>query len=161
MLRQQSVREMKRSEREITDRTDIDRIIDGCEVCHIAFAVNDDAYVVPVSYGYDGEYLYIHTAAAGKKIDCITANPRVCFVMERNVRLVAGESGPCKWTFKYESVIGYGKIEELIDLNDKNMGLSEIVRHYCGQRWTFEPHELGSARIWRLSIDTVAGKRSE
>ncbi|UCG61574.1 MAG: pyridoxamine 5'-phosphate oxidase family protein [Candidatus Zixiibacteriota bacterium] len=152
---------MNRSEREITERTEIDQIIHGCEVCHLGFAVSDEPYVVPVSYGYDCEYLYIHTAAEGKKIDCIAANPRVCFSMERNIRLVASDSGPCKWTFKYESVIGFGKLEELTDPKDKNIGLSEIVRHYSGNGWTFEPHELVSTRIWRLSIDTITGKRSE
>jgi nitroimidazol reductase NimA-like FMN-containing flavoprotein (pyridoxamine 5'-phosphate oxidase superfamily) len=151
---------MKRTDREITDRGEIDDIMNACEVCHLAFAVDGDPYLVPLSFGYDGNCLYFHTAEEGKKIDCIAANPRVCFEMERNVRLVSDDSGPCKWTFKFESVIGYGRIEELTDTNDMNHGLSEIVRHYSGKDWKFEPHELASARIWRISVASVSGKRS-
>lgn len=151
---------MKRTDREITDRHEIDKIIHACDVCHLAFSVDDDPYLVPVSYGYDGDYLYIHTAQEGKKIDFIAANPKVCFEMEHNVRLVSDESNPCRWTFKYESVIGYGKIEELSELDDKNHGLNQIVRHYSNRDWRFEPHELSSARIFRISVESVSGKHS-
>ncbi len=151
---------MKRSEKEIADRAQIDEIIHDCEVCHLAFAANNEPYVVPVSYGYDGKHLYIHTAKEGKKIDCIGVNPRVCFTMERNVRLVVDNSNPCKWTFSYESVVGYGEIEELTDPDAKNVGLSEIVKHYSGREWIFKPHELSATRIWRISVNSVTGKRS-
>lgn len=152
---------MKRADREITDRGEIDRLIEGCQVCHLAFAVDSEPYVVPVSFGYDGAYLYIHTAKEGKKIDCVATNPRVCFSMERNVRLVIDDSSPCKWTFKYESVIGYGRIEELTEGDDKNEGLSQIAKHYSGRGWQFEQHELQSARIWRISIESISGKRAD
>jgi len=151
---------MKRSEREITDRAQIDEIIHGCAVCHLAFAAGNEPYAIPVSYGYDGEYLYIHTATSGKKIDLIGINPKVCFTVERNVKLVADSSTPCKWTFSYESVIGYGKVEEVTDADAKAAGLNEIVKHYSGREWEFEPHELTSARIWRISVESVTGKRS-
>lgn len=151
---------MKRKEREITDPAAIDDIIRGCEVCHLAFAVDNQPYVVPVSFGYHGTYLYLHTAGEGKKIDCIAANPRVCFSMERNVRLVTDDSKACKWTFHFESVVGFGKIEELTDPGDKAHGLNQIMVHYSGREWPFEPHELDSARIWRISVDSVTGKCS-
>ena len=152
--------DMNRSEREINDRGQIDEIIHDGEVCHLAFAARNDPYVVPVSYGYDGEYLYIHTAKEGKKIDCAAANPRVCFAIERNVKLAVNDSSPCKWTLTYESVVGYGQMEELTELDDKNYGLSEVVRHYSGKGWDFKGHELDSTRIWRISVDSVTGKRS-
>ncbi len=151
---------MKRPDREITNRNEIDKIIHACDVCHLAFAINGDPYVVPVSYGYDGNCLYFHTAREGKKIDFIAANPKVCFEMEHNVRLVSDESNPCRWTFKYESVIGYGRVEELTSPDDRATGLNRLVFHYSGKTWEFEPHELSSARIWRVVIESVTGKRS-
>ena len=151
---------MKRKEKEITDRAEIDKIIHGSDVCHLGFAAGNKPYVVPVSFGYDGSFLYIHTAKSGKKIDCAAANPKVCFEMVRNVRLVTNESKGCKWTFSFESVIGYGEIEELTDPIDKVFGLNQIMLQYSNREWPFEPHELASTRIWRISIDTITGKRS-
>ena len=78
---------MRRTDREIITRKEIDSIIDSCDVCRLAFAVQNEPYLVPVSYGYDGEALYFHTAREGQKIDCIGANSRVCFEFERNVKL--------------------------------------------------------------------------
>jgi hypothetical protein len=52
---------MRRSDREITHRERIDEIIRGCEVCHLGMADRDQPYVVPVSFGYDGQDVYFHS----------------------------------------------------------------------------------------------------
>ena len=68
---------MRRRDREIASRQDIDSIIRSAPVCRLAFADGKEPYVVPVSFGYDGETIYIHTAKSGRKIDFIEANSRV------------------------------------------------------------------------------------
>ena len=65
---------MRRRDREITSRQEIDAIIRAAEVCRLAFADRDEPYVVPVSFGYDGEALFIHTAKTGRKLEFIEAN---------------------------------------------------------------------------------------
>ena len=74
---------------------------------------------VPVSFGYDGESIYLHTAREGKKIDHFRNNQNICFEFERNVQLFSDLDNACKWTFSYESVIGFGKIQELGSLEQK------------------------------------------
>jgi len=151
---------MRRSEKEIANREDIDAIIQGSEVCRLAFAVADEPYLVPVSFGYDGCALYFHTAASGRKIDCIEANNRVCFEFERNVHLVPSVDNPCLWTFSFESVIGYGTVTELVGPDDKAHGLNQIMLHYSGKEWEYEPLVLTMTRVWCIGIDSVMGKRS-
>ncbi len=152
---------MRRTDKEISDRSEIDKIINGCDVCHLGFAVNNEPYVVPISFGYDGTYLYLHTAKAGHKIDCIGSNPRVCFQMERNVSLVTDDAKACGWTFKFESVVGFGTVEELMTDADKSHALNQIMFHYSGKDWEVEPHELPRTRLWRVSVESVTGKRSK
>ncbi|MCW8984119.1 MAG: pyridoxamine 5'-phosphate oxidase family protein, partial [Thermoanaerobaculales bacterium] len=60
---------MRRRDKEITSRQEIDEIIRSALVCRIALADRDEPYVVPVSFGYDGDALFIHTARSGRKID--------------------------------------------------------------------------------------------
>jgi len=67
---------MRRHDREITNRQEIDAIIRSALVCRIALAAGDEPYVVPVSFGYDGDAIYIHTAKSGRKIEFIEANNR-------------------------------------------------------------------------------------
>ena len=152
---------MRRKDKEITDRGKIDEIIKGCQVCHLAFAVERSPYVVPVSFGYDGVSLYIHTARAGKKLDFISANPRVCFAMERDVELVTDETDPSKWTFTFESVIGYGDIKELTDSVEMTYGLNQIMHHYSGSNWEIDSSAVSTTRVWRITIDSITGKGSK
>ena len=151
---------MRRADKEITSQAGIDAIIRGSKVCRLAFAVSDEPYLVPVSFGYDGESLYFHTARTGRKIDCIAANNRVCFELERNVRLVRQAQEPCRWSFSFESVIGYGTVHELHSAEEKARGLNHILVHYSGRQCKVDLPALNSTRVWRVSISSVSGKRS-
>lgn len=152
---------MRRADKEITSREEIDSIIRGCEVCRLAFAVVNEPYLVPVSFGYDGADLYFHTARTGRKIDCMQANSRVCFEVERNVQLVRDAERPCEWTFAFESVIGFGTVHELTSHEDKERGLNLIMEHYSGRHWRFGTPATSSVRVWRVVIESITGKRSD
>jgi len=151
---------MRRSDRQVTSRSQIDAIIRDCQVCRLALALQDDPYLVPVSFGYDGRALYFHTAGSGKKISFLQANNRVCFEFERGVRLLRLPDDPCKWTFAYESVIGYGTVAELTDAGEKIQALNQIMRQYSGSDWSFDSAALQSTRLWRIDITAMTGKRS-
>ena len=120
---------MRKRDKEISSRREIDEIIRSALVCRIAFADGSEPYVVPVSFGYDGQAIYIHTAKSGRKIDFIGANNRVCFELETNVSLKTGDSDACEWSFEYESVIGYGTGVELEAAEAKSRGLNQIMLH--------------------------------
>jgi len=151
---------MRRRDREISDREEIDAVIQAATVCHLAFAAGDEPYVIPISFGYDGQALYIHTAKTGKKIDFIERNTRVCFELEANLVLQTDRDDACKWSFTFESVIGYGTITELTISRDKAHGLNRIMEHYSGREWEMGETSLATTRVWRIAIDSVTGKRS-
>jgi len=88
---------MRRTDREIHSRETIDQIIAAAGVCRLGLSNRDQPYIVPVSFGYDGKAIYFHTATEGRKIDYMTANPRVCFEMEQDVRVIRNEELACKW----------------------------------------------------------------
>jgi len=58
-------------------------------------------YIVPVSYTYDGEYIYGQTNE-GLKLNILRKNPNVCF----EVDVITN-------TRNWQSIIVYGKFEEL------------------------------------------------
>lgn len=152
---------MSREEKEITGREEIDEIIRGSQVCRLALAAENLPYLVPLSFGYDGSAIYLHTAREGKKIQYFKANNRVCFEFERNVRLLRDSNNACKWSFSYESVIGYGTIQELVDPEQREYGLNQIMLQYSGKQWKFKDAIFSKARVWKISIDSLTGKRSK
>ena len=151
---------MRRKDREIQDRELIAEIIGDCQVCRLGLARDNVPYIVPVSFGYDGQAIYFHTAREGQKIDYIAANNAVCFEFERGVRLVTGEASPCDWSFHYQSVIGFGRIHELLTAGEKTGGLNQIMAQYSGRDWEFGPDRLAAIRVWKIEIETMTGKQS-
>ena len=151
---------MRRHDKEISTRREIDEIIRAALVCRIAFANGDEPYVVPISFGYDGKALFIHTAKRGRKIEFIENNSRVCFELEANVALKTDEGDACQWTFEFESVIGYGTIIELDSAEEKSRGLNQIMLHYSAREWEIDEAATATTRVWRIDVESVTGKRS-
>jgi nitroimidazol reductase NimA-like FMN-containing flavoprotein (pyridoxamine 5'-phosphate oxidase superfamily) len=155
---------MRRKDREITDRTEIDALLGRAKVCRVAFAVNDEPYVVPLSHGYDPEAnaLFFHTAREGKKIDCIEANPRVCFEVEGRVEVKEGDERACSWSVRYESVIGFGTISELVSPEEKDRALACVAEQQAGRsmKWATDEKAVSGTRVWRLDIEAMTAKRS-
>jgi len=155
---------MLRKDREITDRREIAALLRRAKVCRVGFAIRGEAYIVPLSHGYDPDVgaLYFHTARKGKKIDCIEANPCVCFEVEGSVRIKQGTAHACSWGVLYESVIGYGTIVELCSLPEKTRALRCLTAHQAGRSldWKMSERSVAETRVWRLEIESITGKRS-
>lgn len=108
---------MRRTERVITQRTEIDALLNQGSLCHLGLVEDGTPYVVPVTYGYDGRSIFFHSALAGRKMDILRTNPRICFEITPTWSLVPGKRG-CDWTASYESVIGWGQAS-LVDDPEK------------------------------------------
>ena len=106
-------KKMRKTNKEITDRKEIDDIINNSLVCRFAMCKNNIPYMVPLSFGYDGKNLYVHTAVEGRKIEFWETNPLICFEFDKDVKTITNEEKACKWSTAFKSVIGYGKIEEI------------------------------------------------
>lgn len=75
---------------------------------HLGCCMDGEPYVVPVTYVYEYGYLYSFTHD-GQKIDMMRKHPNVCLQVE-SVR-----SG-----YDWESVICWGKFEEITDEKEKH-----------------------------------------
>ena len=154
---------MRRSEREITSGDEIRAMLARESVVRVAFAVDSEPYIVPLSYGYDSarHALYLHTAMVGRKLDFAERNPRVCFEVEGPLVLRRADKA-CAWGLGYESLIGYGMLSEIVDAGEKALALSLLMRQQSGleSSWEFSASELCAVRVWQLTIESVTGKRT-
>jgi hypothetical protein len=151
---------MRRNDREIKDRKDIDEIIKRCRVCHLAMCEDGQPYIVPLNFGYDGRFLYFHTAPEGRKIDIIKRNNRVGFEFDILHNIVTAQQA-CDWGAKYESVIGSGTAEIVDDLKAKKEALECIMRQYGKGTWDFPEEILQKTLILRVRILEISGKVRE
>ena len=148
---------MRREERALETRAEIDQIICESGVLRLAFCRDGRPYLVPVSFGYAGGVLYCHSAPEGKKLDMLAANPQVCFECEAEAEVVPGEI-PCKWSMKYRSVIGFGRAVLVEDEAEKMHALQTIMEHYMGERPEMPLEAVRHTTVIRIDIETVTGK---
>src|SRR6185369_10226977 len=114
-------------------------------------------YIVPLSFGYDGIFLYIHAALEGRKIDILKHNNRVCFEFDHLLELVTADQA-CNWSMNYESVIGFGVADAVEDGEAKAAALNCIMRRYSERDWTFTEQSLRATAVYRIRIEEISGK---
>jgi nitroimidazol reductase NimA-like FMN-containing flavoprotein (pyridoxamine 5'-phosphate oxidase superfamily) len=150
---------MRRKEKEITDRTEMEDILRRGEICRLAMADDDMPYVVAVNYGYADNCLYIHAAPEGRKIDFMRKNPRVCFEIDVDVEIVNTDSVH-KCSTKYKSIIGYGTASIITDDPGKIAGLDVLMTQYQSDGQEYPQTLLDRMVIIKIGIESLTGKQS-
>jgi nitroimidazol reductase NimA-like FMN-containing flavoprotein (pyridoxamine 5'-phosphate oxidase superfamily) len=150
---------MRREEREITDKDEMEAILDRAAVCVLGLSQNDVPYVVPLCFGYEDGCLYFHSAGEGRKLDIIEANNNVCFEVHVDRELVTAEDA-CQWTVRYRSVIGFGRAYLVEGRGYKERALHIIMRHYSDQLWRYPEGAIDRVAVVRVEIDSMTGKQS-
>ena len=151
---------MRRTEKEITNRKEIDEILSNAPICRIGLIDQEAPYLVPMNFGYKDNCLYFHSAPKGKKIEILKKNPIVCFEVEDDLSLI-NTGIPCKWSMQYKSVIGYGTASFITEPHQKQQALSIIIEHYApGTKYEFPEKNLQEVLIIKVEINKISGKKS-
>ena len=85
----------------------IDNILLSQVLGRLACTDGKQPYIVPVTYTYDGEFIYCQTNE-GTKLTILRKNPAICFEVDTMTDLA-----------NWQSVVVFGKFEELKDVEAK------------------------------------------
>jgi nitroimidazol reductase NimA-like FMN-containing flavoprotein (pyridoxamine 5'-phosphate oxidase superfamily) len=151
---------MRKTEREIRDRCEIESIINQAQVCRIGLSDGNIPYIVPMNFGYQNKYLYFHCAAEGKKLDIIRQNNNICFEIDIDVQIVQSAERVCKWGTKYCSIIGFGKAFIIENWQEKSTALNIITQHYGAKPFSFSEKEVERLSIIKIEIASMTGKKA-
>ena len=156
---------MRRSEFEVTDAKEIRSFLEKCQVFHLGLCMDNQPYVVPLSYGmvFDGcdrlTKLYFHCALEGKKLSYLQDNPYICFEMDGDSQIIPSDQA-CGYTMKYASVIGYGCACMVLDRDEKQIALNTLMEHYAPmQQWSFPDAALDHTCIFSITVDHLTFKK--
>lgn len=152
---------MTRREHEVTDINEIIKILDKAKVLHLGLVDGDEAYVVPMNYGYtmeDGRLtLYLHGAKRGRKIDLMRANPKVFFEMDCDITPFEGEIA-CKYGITYSSIMGKGIAEIVEDVEEKKKALSILMKTQTQKDFEFEDKMTAFVSVIRIDVSQYTAK---
>ncbi len=145
---------------EITDKNEIEDILNNATVIRLAMCDGDMPYVVPVAFGYKDDEIYFHSSRKGMKMDILRKNSNVCFEVETGVELTKGEKA-CNYDFRYKSVIGFGTAHIVENEEEKLKGLDTIMEHYSEPPFEYKPEMVKAVGIIRIDIEDMKGKKSD
>jgi nitroimidazol reductase NimA-like FMN-containing flavoprotein (pyridoxamine 5'-phosphate oxidase superfamily) len=134
------------------------KALEQASVGRLACAKDNQPYVVPIYFSFDGRHLYGFTTL-GQKTEWMRTNPKVCLEIDER-------RSHDRWT----SVIVFGRYEELPD--DPEFGAARVAAHEALQKramW-WEPAYLGtnhfdvrhslSPIFYRIHIERITGRRA-
>jgi hypothetical protein len=150
---------MRRTDREIKDRAEMEGVIAKAEVCRVGLCDNGIPYIVPVNFGYRDGRVYFHCARVGSKLDIIARNNNVCVEFDADLEMRVDDVA-CEWSFKYKSVIGFGKAYIVDDREEKKRALDIIMGQYTGKEFTYRDNRVDGIYIVRIEIERMTGKQS-
>ncbi|MEA2041921.1 MAG: pyridoxamine 5'-phosphate oxidase family protein [Bacteroidota bacterium] len=150
---------MRRKEKRITNKKEIEQILRRATICRIAFHDEEYPYIVPMNYGYSNKALYFHSATEGRNLDLLRRNSKVGFEIEEFHAL---ETGPmsCSWTTQYRSLLGTGTLEIISNYSNKTAGLEILMAHHGKNDNACEEYHVNRMLILKLKIEHVEGKQS-
>ncbi len=151
---------MRRKEKEIMKKSEIEAVIKKSLVCRLGLSDNNTPYIVPLCFGYKDNTLYVHGSLKGRKIDMIQKNQNVCFEFDIDTQIVEDENA-CKWAMKYRSVIGFGKALFLKEPDEKQKALEIIMDQYSDRSFKFPEKSINGTAVIKIEIESMTGKQSE
>ena len=117
-------------------------------------------YAVPISYVYDGEKLWFHSAKSGHKIDAILKNAKASFCVIDQDQIV-----PAEYTTYFRSVIAFGRIRIVEDDTEKRSAIEKLAVKYAPDE-TAENLNKAIEREWKplcmleMEIEHLSGKQA-
>ena len=152
---------MTKRERQVTDLSEIARILETGKVLHLGLAVDNEPYVVPMNYGHtfeDGKLtLYLHSALRGKKLDMMRKNPNVFFEIDCDLQPFEGKL-PCQYGLVYSSIMGRGKAQIIEDVEEKKQAMAHLMKTQTGKDFSFEDKLVSIVAVIRIDVEEYTAK---
>jgi hypothetical protein len=154
---------VRRKDKAITDKNEIEEILLTSMVGRLGTCANGIPYITPMNFTYDKETskIFLHCANEGRKLENIRVNPYVCFEVEE-VKDVIVKQPTCASSIAYRSVILFGNIKILSEVNAKNYALQKLAEKYAPQnpKIPFTDAMLNRTNVLEIEIKEMTAKRS-
>lgn len=136
-------------------------IISQSQTCFVAMVDKEgNPYNLPFNFGFDDNYIYIHSGKEGKKNEILKNNPNVCIAFSNSEKLAfQSEKVACSHFMRYKSVLVCGKLEFIEDLEEKSKILNIFMKHYTGKDdYKYGLPALKNVAVYKLSNQNMSGR---
>jgi uncharacterized protein len=147
-------------DRGTNDRTTAYAVIDEAYIAHVGFVIDGEPRVLPMTYGRDGDVLYLH-GAVGNAMLRASAGAEVCVTITLLDGLVLARSA-FHHSMNYRSVVLLGDAHKVEEDAEKRRAFDCIVDHALADRSQVARRatddELRKTLVLALQIDEGSAK---
>ena len=143
----------------IPNNAECERILKGSYVGILVMCHDEEPYAVPINHAYSDGKLYFHCATAGRKLDVIRANPRVCYVVNNYFGSMEDFADGVRCHGNWESVIAYGKARVIDDPEELRSAFSSFGRYYYGSDFKPSDRSLETTRAIIIEVESMTARR--
>jgi len=155
---------MRRKDKEIVDQKAMESIIEKAMICRVGMCWQDEPYVIPMNFGYENNYIYLHSASEGRKLDILRNNNKVCIEFDVDVEMLHSQEA-CKTSMKYKSILIFGTAVILKDIAEKKRALDIILHNYDNHNFPslfhYSEEVMGKVIIIKVKVEEMTGKESK
>ncbi len=146
--------------RQVYQQKEFDEVITRSQVCHLSMVDAEGApYVVPMNFGYENGVVYLHSSPMGKKISILRDHPAVCLAFSTDYQLrYQNEEVACSYGMKYKSVILFGKVEFIEEIEAKTDAMNVIMKQYTGREFPYNLPAIREVCVFKLVPDQTTGR---
>ena len=127
-------------------------------VGYLGLSDRGQPYVVPLTYGYAAGRILFHGAPAGRKLDCIRSNPRVCFTVARQLGEVVPHPQGAVCHVHSDSVICYGRARILDDIEERRRALTTFNRCLQPDARELTSDEVAKCSAVEITVAEMTGR---
>ncbi|MBO9562285.1 MAG: pyridoxamine 5'-phosphate oxidase family protein [Niastella sp.] len=124
---------------------DIELVLGSQAVGRIGCHADGITYVVPISFTYDGQFVYCYTQE-GMKISLMRKNPQVCFQTDDLVNMA-----------NWKSVVAWGTFEELAAGDERQEALNKLLRRTLPMISSERVHQSATWPFTNIHAESIDG----
>ncbi len=140
-------------------KAELEKVLNEMDYGFLGLSDQGKPYVIPISYAYQDNKIYLHTGLKGLKLECLKSNPQVCFTVAEQQQLVPGDNA-CDYAVRYRSVIARGQATLLQDYGEKLQALQILAAKYrqpdAGS--AVDPRKVDITTVIVIEIEEITGK---
>lgn len=142
------------------DQETVYKILDAAYLCHVGFCVDGQPFVIPTSYGREGDKIYLHGATTSRMLKALENGIQVCLTVTHLDGLVLARS-TFHHSMNYRSAMVFGTAT-LVGEDQKMHALEVITENILQGRWdeSRQPNakEMKATSVLQLDIEQASAK---
>ncbi len=148
-------------ERALTDRSDLEAVLDAGLVAHVAFVADGQPVVLPMGYARDGDRLLLHGSSRNRMLAAVAGGAELCVTVTLLDGLVLAGTA-FTHSMNYRSAVVHGRGREVTDPVEKARALGRFVDFLIPGRSAELPaitaNELRATRVVAVPLDEASVK---